>query len=95
VLPRAAPLSELGAAAILGGTFSIVVLIACGVSSLPSSAQSQCLEASGFSALGLFVTGIPLVLIARNRTAAWLPYVPRVTYTAETRSGTLGFRGSF
>jgi hypothetical protein len=91
-LPPANPFGELGAAGIVGGTFSLGVLIGCAASNIHATEQSQCILASGLTALGLVAVGIPLILIGRSRSVAW---VPRVTLTAGTRGGVLGYAGSF
>jgi hypothetical protein len=91
-LPPANPFGELGAAGVVGGTFSLAVLIGCAASDITPPAQSQCLLASGLTALGLIGVGVPLILIGRSRNVA---VAPRVTFTAGARGGVLGYSGSF
>jgi hypothetical protein len=94
-LPRPDPLNELGAAGLIGGVFALVVLGACAAGMPDGPAKTKCAAASGFSALGLLSVGIPLILVARSGSVAWLPSVNRVTFTAGMRGGTIGWGWSF
>jgi hypothetical protein len=92
LLPPANPFGELGAAGVVGGTFSLVVLIGCAASDINPPDQSKCLLASGLTGLGLIAVGIPMILIGRNRNVS---LAPRVRFSAAARGGVLGVSGSF
>ncbi len=95
--PLADPLNDLGGGAIVGGTFALVILLVCGVGGLPAGPKAQCAEASGFTALGLLGAGIPVVLLARQRSfgIAGVPFVDGVTFTAGARRGAVGLAWTF
>lgn len=96
-LPPADPLMDLGGGAIISGTFALVVLAGCGFSSAPSNSKLTCVAAAGLSALGLLGAGIPMVLVARQRTfmATGVPYVDPVTFTAGGHRTTAGWTWTF
>jgi hypothetical protein len=68
------------------------VLIGCAASNINASSQSECILASGLTALGLVAVGVPLILVSRSRSVAW---VPRVTVTAGARGAGLGYAWTF